>query len=173
MSSWIIYLVLAAFGIYISYNFAALSLFGVPHSLSQTFYEFKKRKPIQRFLFPIMMVSMGFLLLPAWLEISNGSNFMFTSFLATAGILFTGFAPAFNRSDMENMVHSVSAILAATFALLWIILVANLWWFIVVWFVIASLIAFLTGTYKKSLIYLLETVSFMSTFTSIKAHFII
>ena len=170
--SWIIYLVLAAFALYLSYNFAALSLFGTPKSLSQTFYEFKGRKSWQRFLFPIMMVGMGFLLLPAWLEISAGSSFMFTAFFAAAGIIFTGTAPAFNSSEMENRVHMGSAIFAAVFALLWIILVAQLWWFIIVWAVMIALVALLTNTWKSGLIYWLETVAFMSTFTAIIAHFV-
>ena len=170
--SWIIYLVLAAFALYLSYNFAALSLFGTPKSLSQTYYEFKSRKSWQRFLFPAMMVGMGFLLMPAWLEISEGSNFMFTAFLAAAGIIFTGTAPAFNRSDLENKVHTGSAIFAAVFALLWIILVAKLWWFILVWSVMVALIAVLTGTWKSGLVYWLETVAFLSTFTAIIAHFV-
>lgn len=170
--SWIIYLVLAAFAMYLSYNFAALSLFGTPKSLSQTFYEFKERKSWQRVLFPVMMVGMGFLLLPAWLEISEGSNFMFTAFLAAAGIIFTGSAPAFKNSVLESKVHTGSAIFAAVFALLWIILVAKLWWFILVWLVMITLIALLTGTWKSGLIYWLETVAFMSTYTAIIAHFV-
>lgn len=170
--SWIIYLVLAAFAVYLSYNFAALSLFGAPRSLSQTFYEFKARKSWQRVLFPVMMVSMGALLVPAWLEISEGSDFMFTAFLAVVGIVFTGSAPAFNNSDLENKVHTGSAIFAAVSAILWIILVAKLWWFIIVWTVMVSLIALLTNTWKTSLVYWLETVAFMSTFTAIIAYFI-
>ena len=170
--SWIIYLVLAAFALYLSYNFAALSLFGAPKSLSNTFYQFNERKPWQRFLFPIMMVGMAFLLLPAWLEISEGSDFMFTAFFAAAGILFTGAAPAFNSSSLENKVHTISAIFAAVFALLWIILVAQLWWFIFVWLVMVVLIALLTGTLKSGLVYWLETIAFMSTFTAIIAYFV-
>ena len=170
--SWIIYLVLAAFALYLSYNFAALSLFGTPKSLSNTYYQFNERKPWQRFLFPVMMVGMAFLLLPAWLEISEGSDFMFSAFFAAAGILFTGAAPAFNSSTLENKVHTISAIFAAVFALLWIILVAGLWWFILVWLVMVVLIALLTGSLKSGLVYWLETVAFMSTFTAIIAHFI-
>ena len=73
--SWIIYLVLIAFAIYLSYNFAALSLFGTPASLSNTYYLYKERQSWQRFLFPVMMCSMAMCLMPAWLEISEGSNF--------------------------------------------------------------------------------------------------
>ena len=171
--SWILYLVLGAFALYLCYNFAALSLFGAPKSLSNTFYLFQERKPWQRFLFPIMMVGVGFLLLPAWLEISAASPLMFMAFFAAGGILFTGAAPAFNSSKLENNVHTVSAIFAAIFALLWVIFVAKLWWFIIVWFVLIALISLLTNTWKTSYVYWLETVAFMSTFTAIIAFFLV
>ena len=171
--SWIIYLVLAAFALYLCYNFSALSLFGAPFSLSKTFYLFQERKSWQKVLFPIMMIGMGLLLLPAWLEISAASPFMFMAFLAAGGIIFTGAAPAFNSSDLENKVHTGSAIFAAVFALLWIIFVAELWWFILIWAILISLVAILTNTWKTSYIYWLETIAFLSTFTAIIAFFII
>lgn len=170
--SWTIYLVLAAFGLYWAYNMVALSLFGVPRSLSNTFYLFNERKPWQRFLFPVMMIGMTFLLLPAWLEISSTSSFMFTAFLAAGGIMFTGAAPNFNSGDLENKVHTTSAIFAAVFALLWVILVAELWWFIIVWAVLILMMALLTKTLKSGLVYWLETIAFMTTFTSIITHFV-
>jgi hypothetical protein len=169
--SWNIYLVLVAFTLYLCYNFVILSLFGIPRSLSQTFYDFEARKPWMRIFFPIMMIGVGVLLLPSWLEISDGSNFMFTSFLAAAGIIFSGSAPAFKRSDLEDKVHTGSAFFAATFAIIWIILVAKLWWFIIVWTAIISIVAFITKTWKTGLVYWLETITFMSTFTSIIAYF--
>jgi hypothetical protein len=170
--SWIIYLVLFAFAIYTSYNFAALSLFGTPASLNNTYYLYKERSKWQRFLFPSMMVCMAGFLMPAWLEISEGSNFQFCSFLTAAGIIFTGMAPAFKDDQLTNRVHTISAIFAAVFAILWIVLVAKLWWFIVVWCIIVVLIALLTKTLKSGLTYWLETIAFMSTFTSIIAYFI-
>lgn len=171
--SWMIYLVLGAFALYLCYNFASLSLFGVPKSLSITFYLFKERKPWQRVLFPIMMIGMAFMLLPAWLEISAVSPLMFMAFLAAGGIIFTGAAPAFNSGSLENNVHTYSAIFAAVFALLWVIFVAKLWWFIVVWAVLILLFSLLTNSLKTGYIYWLETVAFMSTFTAIIAFFII
>lgn len=171
--TWIIYLVLAAFSIYLMYNFAALATFGVPRSLNMTFYLFKERKAWQRFLFPIMMIGMAFLLLPAWLELSPLSPFQFTAFFAAAGIIFTGAAPNFNSSDLENKVHMSSAIFAAVFALLWVILVAKVWWFILVWLVLVFLVALLTNSLKTGYIYWLETIAFLSTFTAIISQFII
>lgn len=170
--SWVIYLVLAAFALYMCYNFAALGLFGIPKSLSQTYYDFKSRKSWQKCLLPIMMVVVGILLLPAWLEISDGSDFMFTAFFAATGIIFSGSVPAFKKSDLDDRVHTGSAIFAAIFALLWVILVAKLWWLIIVWAMMISLVSILTETLKSGTIYWLETITFMSTFTAIILYFI-
>ena len=70
-------------------------------------------------LFPVMMVTMASLLLPAWLEVSALSSLQFTAFIAAAGIIFTGSAPAFKNNDLEKRVHTASALVAAVFALLW------------------------------------------------------
>lgn len=165
--STVLIFVSIAFTIYLIYNSAALRLFGVPESLSNTFYLYNNKMKHLGILFPIMMISMAGLLLPAWLEISESSNLQFTAFLAAAGIIFTGSAPAFKRDDLEKKVHTVSALVAAIFALLWVIFVSKLWFMILIWLAVVALIAFVTKTIKSSYIYWLETIAFMSTFTSI------
>lgn len=169
---WTLIFVLTAFVVYYVYNAVALYLFGVPKSLSMTFYLFKEKKNWLCACFPIMMTLMAGSLLPAWLEISVGSNLQFMSFLAASGILFTGAAPAFESSKLENNVHMASAIIAAIFALLWVILVANLWYVILVWLVAITVVALLTKSVKTSYIYWLETIAFLSTFTSVFAYFV-
>ena len=170
--TWIITFVLIAFFIYLVYNGVALSLFGVPKSLSMTYYLFEEKKKWSRIFFPIMMTSVVAMLLPAWLELSEGSPFQFTAFLAAAGILFVGAAPAFKSSSLENSVHMVSAVVAAIFALLWVILVSKMWLLIVIWLAFIAVLAFLSKSVKSSYIYWLETVAFMATFTSIIAHYV-
>ena len=169
---WKLILLLTAFFIYWAYNMVALSVFGVPKSLSMTYYLFKERKEWQRLLFPIMMLSMAGLLIPVWLEMSEGSNLQFMSFLAGAGIMFTGTVPTFKSSKLEDRVHTISAIVAAVFALLWVFFVAHLWYIILIWFVIVTLIALLSSSIKTSLVYWLETVAFMSTFMSIIIYYL-
>ena len=169
--SWIIICVFIAFFIYLIYNGITLKLFGVPKSLSMTFYLLQEKKNWTRIFFPIMMVGMAFLLLPAWLEISVGSLFQFLAFLTVTGIIFVGAVPTFKSSDLENTVHMTSAIVAAIFAILWVILVSKLWWTIVLWIATLGLTMWLTKTIKSSYIYWLETIAFMSTFTSIIAYY--
>ena len=164
---WKLFCVIAAFAIYLIYNVVALGLFGVPKSLSMTYYLYKeKKKDWMGIFFPIMMLSIVAFLTPAWLEISEGSNLQFTAFLAVGGIMFTGAAPAFKSSSLENKVHTGSAIFAALFAMIWVMLVAKMWFVIVIWFFILIISAIVTKSVKKSYIYWLETVAFLSTFTS-------
>ena len=171
--TWALSSVLIAFAIYLIYNGIAIKLFGIPNSLSNTFYLYKQKKEWMRILFPIMMVLLVVFLMPAWLEISAASALQFLAFFASGGILFVGTAPAFMSSDLENKVHTYSAIVAAVFALLWVIFVSKAWFMIPIWFAVIALIAWLTKTWKSALIYWLENVAFMSTFTSILIYFLI
>ena len=173
MMSWIIYCVLIALTIYLIYNGAALKLFGIPSSLSMTYYLFKEKKSWMRVLFPAMMTLIVFLLLPAWLEISVLSPWQFTAFFAISGILFTGAAPEFINNPLEKVVHTSSTIIASIFAIAWILLVSKLWWIILIWLEVVLLIMLITKTTKSSYIYWLETIAFLSTFTSIITYYFI
>ena len=109
--------ILAIF-IYIAYNTAVLTLFGIPKSLSETFYLFKNKKEWTKILFPIMMLSMVCCLLPYLLNLTEGTNFQFLAFLSLLGISFTGCAPAFRSSYLEDRIHNISAILATIFSVI-------------------------------------------------------
>lgn len=154
-----------AFAIYVVYNIIAIEKFGIPPSLSDTFYLYKNKYKCG-FVFPVMMFLVVAFMLPSWLTISEGSNFQFLSFLAPATLLFVGAAPAFKASNLQNKVHTISAYLAAACSLLWVILVTPYWWLVPLWFVVIALTALATKTVKPSLIYWLETVAFFSTFLS-------
>lgn len=164
---WTIICVFLAFLLYVAYNSAAIKLFGVPESLSNTFYLYKEKHPLLCVLFPLFMVGMVALLLPAWLELTAASALQFLVFLACVGILFTGFAPAFKGCKLESKVHKISAICAALFSLLWVIFVSKMWVLIIVWLVIVAVAAILTKTVKSSYVFWLETIAFLSTFTAI------
>ena len=170
--NWILILILVALAIYTFYNVFALGMFGVPKSLSTTFYLFEERKSWLRILFPIMMISVAFLLMPAWLELSINSSFQFLAFLAPSAIIFTGAAPAFKRNELENVVHTTSAIMAAITALLWVVLVAHLWQVILLWTGVIIMVMFISRTVKTSYIYWLETIAFLSTFTSLMGYYL-
>jgi hypothetical protein len=146
-------------------------LFGVPRSLSMTYYLFKERVDNLKYLFPSMITMMVVFMMPCWLQISEGSPYQFMTFLSMAALMFVGATPAFNDSDMENHIHTVAAYVCAIFASLWIILVTPYWYIIPIVFAIIAAIAILTKTVKRSYIYWLENVAFISTFIAMLTYF--
>ena len=154
-----------AFGIYMVYNAIAIGNFGIPRSLSETYYLYKDKYKCG-FVFPVMMLLVVGFMMPAWLALSDGSSFQFLSFLAPASLLFVGATPAFKSSDIDDRVHTWSAYFAAVCSLLWVILVTPYWWVILLWFAVIALTALATRSVKSSLVYWLETVTFFSTFLS-------
>lgn len=156
---------------FIIYNAVVLLLFGVPKTMSMTYYLFKERSNVLKCLFPAMMTLLGMFLMPCWIEISTGSDFQFLSFLSAASLLFVAFAPAFKDSDIENIVHHVSAICYAVFAMLWIVLVTPYWYIILIVLSVFAMLAIVTKTIKSGYIYWLEIVAFISTFISIIAYY--
>ena len=157
--------IIAATAIYLVYNAISLALFGIPKSLSDTYYLWKEHNG-KGWYFSLMMYSVVALMMPAWITMSEGSDFQFLAFLAPAAITFVGTAPRFKDTALENHVHMTSAYLAAAFALAWVALVTPYWWVILIWLCIVACLAVLTSSYKTALVYWLETIAFGSTFTA-------
>lgn len=157
--------VFAALVIFVAYNTISVGVFGIPHSLSMTYYLWKEEAG-RGWYFSLMMYAVVTLMMPAWITMSEGSDFQFLAFLAPAAIAFVGTAPRFKDTNLENHVHMTSAYLAAAFALLWVALVTPYWWVILIWFCIVAAISVLTSSYKTALVYWLETIAFGSTFTA-------
>ena len=137
-------LVCIALAIFLIYNVVSIILFDVPTSLSDTYYlyrnlglqKFGKKGGVLGYIFTLMMFSMAFLLMPAWLEITDSmgdwqSNLTVLSFLAAGAIAFVGAAPAFRNIGIENKVHMIAAKLCAVFAIAWCAIVC-FWYGIVI-----------------------------------------
>ena len=164
---WKLILVLLAAILYISYNVIVLALFGVPYSLSQTYYLFKEYKDKLRFMFPLMMIGIAILLLPAWIELSIGSPFQFTVFLACVGLIYTGMVPAFRNGNFENIVHTTSAYLAVVMSFIWIIALTNFWYIILIWGGIVGILGLIFKVWRSSYTYLLESIAIFASLTTI------
>jgi hypothetical protein len=157
--------IIVATCIYVAYNAISLAFFGIPESLSNTYYLWKERSN-KGWLFPLMMYAVVALMMPAWITMSEGSDFQFLAFLAPSAIAFVGTAPAFKSDNLENKVHSISAVIAAACSLAWVALVTSHWCVILIWFYIVASLALFTSSYKTYLVYWLETIAFGATFTS-------
>ena len=153
-----------AFCICFLYNCFALIKFGIPKSLSETYYLFKQQN--LGILFPITMFSMTILLAPTLLSISEFHDWQFTAFLVIGGLLFTGCVPTFRDSVLEDRVHTIGATIAAVAALLWTLLVTKIWIPALFWVILISEIACLSNT-QKCRVYWLELITLLSTFSAI------
>lgn len=151
--------------IYVAYNVISLAFFDVPESLSNTYYLWKERNG-KGWIFCLMMYLVVAFMMPAWITMSEGSDFQFLAVLAPASIAFVGTAPAFKSDDLENKVHTYSAIMAAACSLLWVNLVTPYGWIMLIWCSIVGGASELTSSYKTCLVYWLEQVAFGATFTS-------
>ena len=172
MITWLS-LVCASLAVFLVYNIVALCIFGVPSSLSNTYYLYEAKKKHLGMIFPAMMASMAFTLLPAWLElgeiVSLWSAYLNPlAFFACAAILFVGGAPAFRSNKLEGTVHEVAAKIAAAAALIWCLVVC--WKIMYIPLGVAGLIAlcaWLSKTLKPGLVYWLEMMAFGATFATV------
>lgn len=160
---------LATLGIIIFtvYVTVAVVLFGIPKSLSDTFYLYGGR-PFGH-VFTITMWVVSFLILPYWLKITPES-IKFMPFLSVAGLTFVGAAPLFKKEDKGW--HSAFAIGCAIFAILWAILAKNVDLLAInlFTFVVVSL---LTETLKSCKTFWLEMVAFGTIFSSLLKQMVI
>ena len=163
-----------AFLIFAVYNNVSIKKLGIPSSLSATFYLWNDKKNKLGYIFTGMMFMVAFLLVPAWIEITEvitpWSHYLTVlPFLGAASIAFVGAAPAFRDCTLENKVHMVAAALAAIFSLLWCVVVC----YQVAWIILPTAllvvwtIALKTKTHKTAATYWWEMVAFIVTFTSI------
>ena len=103
--------------VFLAYIFTSILLFGVPRSLSQTYYLFERRKKGLGAMFTLFMWMTGFPLLIAWIDVLQ-NDWDFLPFVAVASLMFVGTATAY-RVPMTREVHLLSALLSALSSVLW------------------------------------------------------
>lgn len=131
-----IYLYLVSLIFLIAYIVYAVSVCGVPWSLSDTYYQLKKRNRLA-WLFQMAMIIPAMLLMPVWLECST-DNTQFLAFLACGGLIFVGTAPLF-REEFQAKVHYTGTVIAGLATILWLCL-SGMWYLPVVAFPVAGIV---------------------------------
>ena len=86
--------------------------YGVQPSVSDNYYVSK-----HPWTFTLAMWTVAFMMLPPMLSATT-EMYQFTAFLSCAGIAFVGAAAAYKQS-MTNTVHTIGAVIAALFAIIW------------------------------------------------------
>ena len=166
-------LILISLLLFTVYNAVSLKQFGIPKSLSETFYLWNNKKKNLGYVLTGMMFTMAFTLVPAWLElgevISSWSTYLNPlAFFTCAAIAFVGAAPAFRSCILESKVHTVAATTAAVCAITWCLVAC--WQIMYVPLLTAGVVAVigrLTKSWKKASVYWLEIMAFVATFVTV------
>ena len=104
---WIATLVMSGYLAYV------VGCFGIPRSLSDTFYLLGKRG----WLFQCVLGMFGGLLTPPTIQ-ASAIHRTYQAFFACAGLLFVAAAPCF-KIDIEGKVHYTSAVVCCVAAFAW------------------------------------------------------
>ena len=167
-------LFLISITIFIAYNVSIAKIYGVPNSLSESFYSLKEHN--LGFLFTIFCWSMAFPLLIYWIEHSP-SDWNFLPFISCAGLMFVGTAaafkghelekkvhigavPAFKGHELEKKVHVGAALICAASSYIWTILYASL--FLSINFILLSILLYFL--LKKNKTYWIEMLAFVNLY---------
>ena len=105
-------LVLFSLAVFAIYLYVMARLHGVQPSISDNYYVSK-----HPWTFTLAMWLVAFTMLPPMLSATT-ETFQFTAFLSCAGIAFVGAAAAY-RQSLSNTVHTIGAVIAALFAVIW------------------------------------------------------
>lgn len=141
-----------------------LIIFGLPASLSETYYllQNKYKKGI---LFTIMMILLAIFMAFPLFEFTP-ENYKFIAFFMLLGILFTGAAPLFKDSS-QSPIHYVGAGISAISSILWTIIIfpENISGFYFAWMIINILVTAIWLTRDKTRwLYAVELLLFVNTF---------
>lgn len=99
--------------IMLGYLGMVLIRFGIPKSISETYYLLGN----MGWLFQVTLFSVAFLVVPELIDRSSeGTRFL--AFLACAGLAFVGAAPLF-KMELEGKVHYISAAICCGGLVLW------------------------------------------------------
>lgn len=123
-------LIIISLVIFLAYLTMTYVWFGIPYSISDTYYKLENRRKGAGWLFSAMCIAVGGFLMPALLD-TTPDHYQFTAFLACAGLVFVGAAPQFKLS-LTGPVHYGSAAVCVIFSQIWVGLMC--WWILIpVW----------------------------------------
>ena len=104
---------IASMVIIFGYLAFVVAKFGIPKSISDTYYLLGK----QGWLFQLALAATSFCVVPSLIDASS-ENTKFLAFLGCAGLLFVSAAPLF-KMELEGKVHFTSAYICCGSLALW------------------------------------------------------
>lgn len=127
--------------------------YGIPSSLSQSYYEIKWGP-----IFTLVLWTSALLVLPTCMDITPYTQII--PFAGIFGLMLVGAAPRVR--DYEKTVHIIGASIAGIFSQLWVIFYRNPWW-MMLWVIpmITFIIIFIKTINKGNLSMELDKVRFI------------
>lgn len=134
--------------LFIVYLTTTIFIFGIPKSISDTYYLWKGRKC--SVVFPIVILISGLGMMIPWIN-NSPDIIQFLPFLSCGGMLFVGTAAAF-KEKLTHTVHFIGAYIWAGCALIWF-MIMNYWLYIGIG-LICGLIGFSVQRFKNKIFWL-------------------
>jgi hypothetical protein len=151
-------LLIFSFVIFAAYITVIIKFFGVPHSISDSFYLLEGRRKGLGYVFTLWCWAVAFTVMAAMLQLSQGQWWQFLSLFAGGGLVLVGTAPMFKGH--ERTVHYASAGTCAVATLLWMCL-EGYCYAPAVWMTVCGMIAARLG----KPVFWIEAGMFLSVFT--------
>ena len=155
-------LIFASIAIFLLYIGSMVFMFGVPWSISNTYYLLEEKRKGLGWLFTVFCYGVGGFLLLGWLNVTP-EGYQFTCFLSAAGLAFVGTAAQFKES-LTNTVHYTAAVICCLFSQIWCF-AAGFWWLSLLSFAFFLCVAGFSR--EKNWMFWIEIAAIMATYNSI------
>lgn len=154
--------------LFVVYITGIILVFGIPASISDSYYLLESKKRNLGSLFTLMMFSVGIFIIAPMIEITP-ENWEFLPFLSIAGICFVGSAPLFKRNNTDTFVHFYGAGSAAIFSLTWLfICYPENWVSLIEVIILTGIGVFLSKRrFKETYVFWAEIVLFLTIYISL------
>lgn len=149
-----------SFIIFAAYVGTTTALFGVPSSLSDTFYLLGKRDGYGG-IFTGAMLLMAMTIFAPMIEATRG-DMQILAFACPAALAFVGAAPCFKEE--ESVIHTIAALVAAVSGIAWCLFLTPYWFIVPIVAFLLGEAAFVTRTASRCYIWWLEMVAFISVY---------
>ena len=158
--------------LFILYNVIAILSFGIPESLTKTFYKYKEHHDSFKFMYYVFVALMCILLTPCWLKLSETNFAQDIAVISISTLLFMGASPIILKGEdtdkpLADLFEKLISYCCSTFFILWIVITTPYWWIILLTAAIVTLISISTESWNNCYTYWIEIIAFVSTFIAI------
>lgn len=164
--------------LFMLYNVIAILSFGIPESLTKTFYKYKEHHDAFKFMYYVFVALMCILLTPCWLKLSDTNFEQDVAIINSLILLFTGALPIILKSDEDNdkplveILEKLISYCCSMFFIIWIVTATPYWWIVLLIAIIVTIISLITKSWNKCYTYWIEIIAFVSTFIAILLKYI-